>query len=103
MSLKPEAPPPLPEGWDLERVRAQSGDASARFLSPDERMVVLDSTPRLSEYIELNPVTIIDFSSLCLVRMDNDAAWYMGQVELDGSILCWGSYGDDLGEAIRAL
>nr|WP_246193387.1 IS5 family transposase [Kitasatospora atroaurantiaca] len=41
------------------------------------------------------------FHGLCLVRADDD--WYMGQLDSDGSVICWASYGPDLGEAIQGL
>ncbi|HZL04379.1 MAG TPA: hypothetical protein VFE45_02980 [Coriobacteriia bacterium] len=55
----------------------------------------------------LNPSVILSFSGLCLclVRPQGSAVgWWMGQLDADdGSIACWGDYGPDLEDAIRAL
>lgn len=102
MLLSAPSPPVLPVGWDLDRIRTESMDLNARILDPEGRLVVTESFGELS-YIELDPVVIIDFSGLCLVRDSGDSLWYMGDVEEDGSIMCWGPYGEDLGEAINSL
>lgn len=91
-------PTPLPHGWDLDRVRSESGNANSRLLETSDRHVVLATG---NDYVDLNPTVIIDFSNLCLVAVGPD--WYMGSLEPDGSIICWGSYGTDLGEAIKAM
>ncbi len=93
----------LPPGWDLERIKAESGDSDARLISVADRLVVLDS-PDEGDYIELNVELIILFShGLCLLRESADPGWIMGQLEKDDSIICWGYYGNDLSAAIRAL
>ncbi|MFF2550759.1 hypothetical protein ACFVUS_07145 [Nocardia sp. NPDC058058] len=51
---------------------------------------------------------IIGFSSLCLARsVDSDnhpGDWFMGHRPVPGSpLLCWASYGADLGAAIDGL
>ncbi len=89
----------LPEGWDLDRVRAESGDSAAEVLDPEGRLVVLDTGA--ADYEVMNPRTIIRFSGVCLVLDGTD--WYMGSLEEEGPIICWGSYGADLGGAIAAL
>lgn len=93
----------LPPGWNLERIRTESGDSGARLISVDDRLVVLDA-PGESDYVELSAEVIIHFSGgLCLLREPDDPGWIMGQLGKDDSIICWGYYGEDLGAAIRAL
>jgi hypothetical protein len=97
------SPPELPPGWDLERIQAESGESNARLLDAHDRLVVIDPRPVFDDYVTLDPVVIIDVGGLCLLQVSDDTGWYMGQLHQDGSIVCWASYGDDLGEAIRAL
>lgn len=89
----------LPDGWTIERVRSASGDPEAALL-PLERIVVAEEHGR-ADYALLRPEVILSFHDLCLVRADDD--WYMGQLDSDGSVICWASYGSDLGEAIQGL
>ncbi|MFI5666238.1 hypothetical protein [Streptomyces sp. NPDC051704] len=89
----------LPTGWTIERVRALSGDPSATALSID-RLVVVEVAGQ-DGYESLRPDVIIAFHELCLVR--DDGEWFMGELDQDGSVICWSSYGSDLAEAIRGL
>ncbi|GAA0317802.1 hypothetical protein GCM10010302_66090 [Streptomyces polychromogenes] len=89
----------LPDGWTIERVRSASGDPEAALLSL-ERLVVVE-VHGLADYVLLQPAVILSFHDLCLVRADDD--WFMGQLDDDGSVICWASYGSDLDEAIRGL
>ncbi|MFD5421779.1 hypothetical protein ACFWJT_27560 [Streptomyces sp. NPDC127069] len=89
----------LPAGWTMERVRALSGDPSAVSLSFD-RLVVLEVAGQ-GDYEPLRPDVILAFHDLCLVR--DDGEWFMGQLDDDGSVICWASYGSDVAEAIRGL
>ncbi|GHE31144.1 hypothetical protein GCM10018784_80090 [Streptomyces hydrogenans] len=89
----------LPAGWTIERVRALSKDPSAVPLSVD-RLVVVETAGQ-GDYEPLRPDVILAFHELCLVR--DDGEWFMGQLDDDGSVICWGSYGSDLTEAIRSL
>ncbi|MFD5411532.1 hypothetical protein [Streptomyces nojiriensis] len=89
----------LPAGWTIERVRALSGDPSAAPLSFD-RLVVVEVAGQ-GDYEPLRPDAILAFHELCLVR--DDGEWFMGQLDDDGSVICWASYGSDLAEAIRGL
>ncbi|MFD9822353.1 hypothetical protein [Streptomyces violascens] len=91
----------LPEGWTIERVRFAAEDPEADLLILN-RLVVVEDHDRM-DYTSLQPDIILALLSfgLCLVRVDDD--WYMGQLEADGSIVCWASYGTGLGEAIRGL
>ncbi|MEV0535434.1 hypothetical protein [Kitasatospora sp. NPDC050463] len=91
----------LPGDWTIERVRALSGDETATLL-PLQRLVVVESAGQ-ADYEVLSPEVIIDFRGLCLVRAAGDDDWYMGQVDSDGSVICWSSYGSDLGAAILGL
>lgn len=91
---------PLPDGWTIERVRSASGDPEAALL-PLERLVVVVEDHGHPGRTTIEPDVILAFHSLCLARADND--WYMGELDADGSLVCWGSYGPDLGEAIRGL
>ncbi|MGK5543358.1 hypothetical protein ACSNOH_01230 [Streptomyces sp. URMC 127] len=83
----------------MERVRALSGDPSAALLSFD-RLVVVEVAGQ-ADYELLRPDVILSFHELCLVR--DDGEWFMGQLNNDGSVICWASYGSDLAEAIRNL
>ncbi|WP_227870109.1 MULTISPECIES: hypothetical protein [Streptomyces] len=38
--------------------------------------------------------------TLCVVR--DDGEWFTGQLDDDGSTICWAAYGSDLDEAIRS-
>ncbi|MFB7275729.1 hypothetical protein ACFCZV_01335 [Streptomyces hydrogenans] len=89
----------LPEGWTIERVRGLSGDPGAVPLSID-RLAVLEVAGQ-GDYEPLRPDVILAFHELCLVR--DDGEWFMGQLDDDGSVICWASYGSDLAEAIRGL
>ncbi|KWT58424.1 hypothetical protein ADL21_29565 [Streptomyces albus subsp. albus] len=89
----------LPAGWTIERVRALSGDPSAASLSFD-RLVVVETAGQ-DDYEPLRPDVILAFHELCLVMHDDE--WFMGQLDDDGSVICWASYGSDLAEAIRSL
>jgi len=91
----------LPDGWTLDRVRALSGDATAALLSTD-RLVVVE-LPAQADYEPLPAEIIIGFHDLCLVTGYEGDDWYMGQLDSDGSVVCWASYGTDLSEAIRSL
>jgi hypothetical protein len=57
-----------------------------------------------TRYEQLSPTTLLRADrELCLVRDASDRLWYMGSRDADGAVVCWGSYGADLDEAIRAL
>ena len=95
----------LPEGWTLDRVREV--EPSAELLDPADHFVVADERPAADGYEVLDPSVILSFSGLCLclVRAAGSAGgWWMGHLDADdGSIACWGDYGPDLEDAIRAL
>ncbi|MFJ9519857.1 hypothetical protein ACIRPK_16555 [Kitasatospora sp. NPDC101801] len=48
------------------------------------------------DYDLLRPEVILSFHGLCLVKDD-------GELDGDGSVVCWACYGPDLAEAIRSL
>jgi hypothetical protein len=89
----------LPEGWTIDRVCRVSGVSEATVLSL-ERLVVLEKHNSM-DYVTLQPEIIISFHELCLVSAGDE--WFMGSPDSDGSVICWGSYGSDLEEAIRGL
>lgn len=89
----------LPTGWTIEQIRTLSQDRSATPLSLD-RLVVVEE-PGQSEYTTLQPEVILGFHDLCLAL--DDGEWFMGQLDTDGSVVCWSSYGPDLAEAIGSL
>ncbi|WEV25418.1 hypothetical protein OYE22_09590 [Streptomyces sp. 71268] len=91
----------LPAGWTIERVRALSGDPSAVSLSSDRLVVVEVEVAGQNDYEPLRPDVTLAFHELCLARVDDE--WFMGQLEDDGAVICWASYGSDLAEAIRSL
>ncbi len=80
-------------------MRALSGDRTATPLSFD-RLVVVEVAGQ-NDYEPLQHDVILAFHELCLVR--DDGEWFMGQLDDDGSVICWASYGSDLAEAIRSL
>ncbi|MFD5323282.1 hypothetical protein [Streptomyces sp. NPDC127092] len=80
-------------------MRALSGDPSAVALSCD-RLVVVEAAGH-DDYEPLRPDAILAFHELCLVR--DDGEWFMGQLDDNGSVICWASYGSDLTEAIHSL
>ncbi|ROQ94547.1 hypothetical protein EDE04_0977 [Streptomyces sp. 2132.2] len=80
-------------------MRALSGDPTAAALSTD-RLVVLEVAAQ-DDYETLRPDVLLAFHELCLVR--DGGEWFMGQLDDDGSVICWGSYGSELAEAIRGL
>jgi hypothetical protein len=66
--------------------------------------VVLDTRDGArSDYVQLTPSAILDCGGTCLVRNRDDGIWYMGSRAASGEIQCWAPYGNDLGNAIRAL
>jgi hypothetical protein len=89
----------LPEGWTLQRIR-DLGVREVRLLDPEGRYVVEDC---IDDYVQLDPTVIIDCGGLCLVHDRDDGHWHMGQEDDDGTIVCWGGYGTDLGDAIAGL
>jgi hypothetical protein len=89
----------LPDGWTIERVRSVSRDSEAAVLSPDRHVVVEDHGG--AGHTPIRPEIVLSFHELCLVRADDE--WYMGQLDADGSVVCWASYGCALEEALRAL
>jgi hypothetical protein len=97
----------FPEGWDLDRVRARL--PGAVLLDPHEHYVVEASAhpPGKSDYYEVTPTLIImerAEGGLCLVRDGMDGQFLMGQFnQSDHSIVCFGTYGPDLGQAIEAM
>lgn len=82
-------------------------EPSAELLDPDAHFVAADERPVGSELEALHPTVILGFSGLCLCLVpetDGSLQWWMGNIDAsDGSIVCWSTYGCDLGEAIRAL
>jgi hypothetical protein len=89
----------LPEGWDLDRLRRL--DPTVQLLKPADHHVVW--VHKNSDYQELQPEVIISFGGQCLLRAAGDPSWWMGQIDENGSIVCSGQYGEDLGEAIKGL
>jgi transposase len=89
----------LPERWTLGRVREI--EPRAELLDPSEHRVRMVET--VDQYHELGPEVILRFNGNCLIREPGDPEWAMGQIAPDGTITCWGYYGDDLADAIRAL
>ncbi|WP_168436072.1 hypothetical protein [Nocardia vermiculata] len=93
---------PLPDGWTIEGVRRRSQDDAARLL--DLSTPVYLAPNGLDHSVAVNVDLIVEFSGLHLARCVEDGEWYMGQrAASDEPILCWASYGDDLGTAIDNL
>ncbi|MFB8003960.1 hypothetical protein [Nocardia sp. NPDC056000] len=96
----------LPDGWTLEEIRVRAADDGVELLDP-ATPVLLDG-PRSGQGVPLAVDLIIAFSSLCLARSVDHANhhgdWFMGHRAGPGEpILCWASYGADLGAAIDGL
>lgn len=88
----------LPEGWDLDRVRAVGGLRDEPALLPVATYVVEEG---IDDLVELSPKAILDCGGLYLVL--DFAGWHMGHMDADdGSIVCWACYGD-LATALRGL
>lgn len=87
----------LGEGWTIERVRTHSGDAAAEEL-PLERSAFLDEGHGL---IPLTPRAMVKVGGLILVRHNDD--WYTGDLDDEGTVVCWSAYAPDLGSAIDAM
>jgi hypothetical protein len=91
----------LPRDWTLERVR--SVQPTAVLLDPAEHLVVYESGIA-RELRELQPAVIIGVGDFAVVRAAGTGDWWTGQLDhSDGSITCWATYGDGLGEALRSL
>lgn len=92
--------PPLPDGWTLARVRAI--EPGTVVLDPAGHHVVAERG--VGDRVPLPPAEhLLAIGDLRLVRVEGDPEWWMGDVADDGTIVCWGSHGTDLGAALRAL
>ncbi|MFD4351431.1 hypothetical protein ACFWPX_02670 [Nocardia sp. NPDC058518] len=92
----------LPTGWTLSDVRRRARDDVALSLDPSTPVYLAPYGP--DESAPLNVDIILDFSGLYLARCIDDSEWYMGQrAAPEEPILCWSSYGEDLGTAIDNL
>ena len=90
----------LPAGWSLARVREVGGLANEpRLLDAADSTATIESTGVIEP---LDATLIIDCGGDCLVLAE-DGQWYMGHPDGRGVIRCWGCYGADLDEALRAL
>nr|WP_223183995.1 MULTISPECIES: hypothetical protein [unclassified Streptomyces] len=69
------------------------------MISVDRPVVVEDLVQ--GDHTTLRPHAILAFHGFCLVEDSGD--WFMGELNHDGSVFCWASYGPDLAEAIRGL
>jgi hypothetical protein len=89
------------EGWTIDGVRAVV--PGAELLDPKDHYVVAD-VPRTDDYEVLEARVIINLEGYCLVQSSNETSWWMGHLDAtDGSIVCWGRYGEDLADAIWSL
>jgi hypothetical protein len=93
----------LPNGWTIDRIRTLL--PNARLLPLDTYVVVLAG----DDYDEIKPIVIVgeggdrEGETVLLVE-EGCSDWLMGIFDKsDGSIVCWGSYGDDLEAAIRSM
>lgn len=87
----------LPSGWDIDRVRSM-GLPEARLLDSGTPVMVEVNgghqplTPRVAIYCDGDYYLVLD----------DDGLWYVGH-EVEGTVVCWASYGSDLEVAIQAL
>lgn len=87
----------------IEWIRDFSFCKDAKFLIPSEINVFYNSNANGENAVPIEAKTIIDFSGLCLVEeIGYEGEWQMGQMDGNGSIYCWGSYGS-IKEAIIGL
>jgi len=81
----------------IEWIRDFSFCKDAKFLRPYEVNVFgncLNSNANSEDAVPIEAKTIIDFSGLCLVEESGyEGEWQMGQMDDNGNIYCWGSYG----------
>ncbi|WP_106436490.1 MULTISPECIES: DUF4419 domain-containing protein [Streptomyces] len=85
----------LPEPWTLADVQRFTGCPQAQLLTTIGT-VTLHGEP-------LQADCAIKLEGVCAVRT-HDGEWYLGDLVSDaGDIQCWGNYGPDLGNALRAL
>lgn len=81
----------------IEWIRDFSFCKDAKFLLPNEVNVFcncLNSNANSEDVVPIEAKTIIDFSGLCLVEeIGYEGEWQMGQMDDNGNIYCWGSYG----------
>jgi hypothetical protein len=90
----------LPDGWDLQRIRAI--DASADLIDSALHRII-DVTP-VDWPREMRAELVLSIDNKYLLLTADEADWWMGQLDkATGEIHCWGTYGPDLGEAIKAL
>jgi hypothetical protein len=97
--------PALPDGWTLERLREVSQSPVVEVL-PNTVPVFLETFPHGNNTdlvrTPLEPELIISFRYMILLRVVGEPEWYMGEQHGD-EVIAWGSYGPDLGGAIRAM
>lgn len=90
----------------IEWIRDFSFCHDAKFLVPGEVNVFCNCHNSIGNGQKVIPIeakTIIDFSGLCLVEeVGCEDQWQMGQIDENGSIYCWGSYGN-IREEIKGL
>lgn len=87
----------------IEWIRDFSFCKDAKFLIPSEINVFCNSNANGENAVPIEAKTIIDFSGLCLVEeIGYEGEWQMGQMDDNGSLYCWGSYGN-IKEAIKGL
>jgi hypothetical protein len=86
-------------GWTVARINELGG--TAPDLLPIDTFVVAN-WPGASDYEVLQPLMILAWDDLCLVRCVD--GWFMGtRDKRDGSIVCFSDYGDDFERALRDL
>lgn len=87
--------PDLP--LSIEWIRDFSFCKDANFLLPSEVNVFynhINSNVNDENAVPIEAKTIIDFSGLCLIEeIGCEGEWQMGQIDDNGNIYCWGSYG----------
>jgi hypothetical protein len=89
------------EGWSVEQIREFIPEAE--LLDPAAHFVV-SYNPLTRDYEVLDAEVIIHLGGYCLLQSPGETSWWMGQLDkTDGSIVCWGQYGDELADAIWAL
>jgi hypothetical protein len=99
-TILPVTASPLPQGWDLRRIRNVSGDESAELLDPG---CVVIADQQLGANGPVRVVAAFGFHDLAIVKLADDGGWHMGSLDRSTSAVdLWAEY-DDFGDAVRGL
>jgi hypothetical protein len=90
----------MPAGWDLDRIRACSGDQDAEVLDTDWSIT---ADPSTLDAGPLRAVAVFGFHDLVVVRLSDDDDWHMGDLDrTTATIHLWSTY-NAFEDALRGL